>query len=122
LLQAGASAKLSPPNCVKYKIDDQARDELAFHSAGWACENCFDSSQVEHESRIHPACHSPSRWRELAQQRIMIVDGSSLHDPGIHFQTISATLTGFGISPRRAKRSATDCWILMVSSSTGTTL
>ena len=41
---------------MKYKIDDQAHDDLAFHPAGWACENCFDSSQVEHESRINPAC------------------------------------------------------------------
>ena len=43
----------------------------------------------------------------------MIVDGPSLHDPGVHFQTISATRTGFGISLRRAKRSATDCRILI---------
>jgi hypothetical protein len=43
----------------------------------------------------------------------MIVDGPSLHDPGVHFQTISATRTGFGISLRRAKLSATDCRILI---------
>jgi hypothetical protein len=30
-------------------------------------------------------------------------------EPGDHFQTISETLTGFVIKPRRAKRSATTC-------------
>ena len=42
-------------------------------------------------------------------------------EPGVHFQTISATLTGFGIRPSLAKRSATACWLLMTTSSIGTT-
>src|SRR5882724_4485964 len=54
--KAKPGTELSPPNGVKYKIDDRSRDELAFHSAGRGCESCFDSSQVEHGSRINPAC------------------------------------------------------------------
>jgi hypothetical protein len=46
---------------------------------------------------------------------------SAHQEPGVHLQTISETLTGFGIRPSLAKRSATACWLLITWSSTGTT-
>ena len=59
---------------------------------------------------------------ERAFEKLFIGCGMrATYEPGVHFQTISATFTGFGIRPSRAKRSATACWDWITSSSTGTT-
>src|SRR5580693_7978279 len=60
-LKKAACVEISSPIRTKYKIDPRVCRKLLFCLAGWAGGNGFDSSQVEHESRILPACHSLRR-------------------------------------------------------------
>jgi hypothetical protein len=101
----------------------------------WIAVRLFSKSRIQQNERLIGPLKSRKREKSISSETLLIkrkapADGDcgrpSLigfggYDPGVQFQTISRTLTGLGINPTRAKRSATACWLLITSSSTGTT-